>query len=296
MTTTGLKLVAVVFMLMDHIGKYIQGTPLILRWIGRLSAPIFLFCTMWGFYYTHDRKLYIRRLYFLSLLMGILRFVLNNFLFIEKKYQSIDINIFHSLFEVVLFLYLIELRKKDINSKKNFILYFLWQAISCSCFMLCTYNYWHDSFIEDIVSPMVGSVFSMEGGLVFFIMGIIIYFFKSNPIRLSIIYSSYILLLNIISISNIIPRIRLIIQHVEVVNDIYIIFFEKIIKMNSIGLIEPSLLNLFTFDYQWMMIAALPFMLLFNQQKGKGYKYFFYIFYPLHITILYMIGNVMIYM
>ncbi|MDR7811532.1 MAG: TraX family protein [Lacrimispora sp.] len=126
-------------------------------------------------------------------------------------------------------------------------------------------------------------------------MGIIIYFFRSNAVRLSIIYSSYIFLINIISISNVIPNIRFIIQHYEVVNDIFIIFFDKIVNMNSIWIIEPSLLNLFTFDYQWMMILALPFMILFNHQKGKGYKYFFYIFYPLHLTILYVIANITLY-
>nr|WP_276309895.1 TraX family protein [Pueribacillus theae] len=44
-------------------------------------------------------------------------------------------------------------------------------------------------------------------------------------------------------------------------------------------------------DYQWMMIAALPFMLIYNRKKGIGLKYFFYIFYPLHIAILYIIGQ-----
>ncbi|WP_244856961.1 TraX family protein [Oceanobacillus sp. J11TS1] len=42
--------------------------------------------------------------------------------------------------------------------------------------------------------------------------------------------------------------------------------------------------------YQWFMIAALPLILLYNGKKGIGLKYFFYIFYPAHIIILYFIG------
>ena len=44
-------------------------------------------------------------------------------------------------------------------------------------------------------------------------------------------------------------------------------------------------------DYQWMMIAALPFMLCYNGKKGTGLKYLFYFFYPIHIAILYLVGN-----
>ncbi|GHV20951.1 membrane protein [Clostridia bacterium] len=38
-----------------------------------------------------------------------------------------------------------------------------------------------------------------------------------------------------------------------------------------------------------MIFAAIP-MLLYNGQKGKGRKYFFYVFYPLHIAILYVMA------
>lgn len=46
-------------------------------------------------------------------------------------------------------------------------------------------------------------------------------------------------------------------------------------------------------NYYWMVIGALPFIMLYNGKKGKGFKYFFYIFYPVHIYIFYIIGNMM---
>lgn len=41
---------------------------------------------------------------------------------------------------------------------------------------------------------------------------------------------------------------------------------------------------------QWIMIFALIPIFLFNGEKGKGLKNFFYLFYPLHIWILYLIS------
>jgi hypothetical protein len=43
-------------------------------------------------------------------------------------------------------------------------------------------------------------------------------------------------------------------------------------------------------DAQWLMVfAALP-ILLYNGRRGRGAKYFFYAFYPLHIYLLYLIA------
>ncbi|MDR1059231.1 MAG: conjugal transfer protein TraX [Treponema sp.] len=41
---------------------------------------------------------------------------------------------------------------------------------------------------------------------------------------------------------------------------------------------------------QWLMIAAAIPILLYNGQRGRGSKYFFYIFYPAHIYLFYGIA------
>ncbi|MDR2175714.1 MAG: conjugal transfer protein TraX [Synergistaceae bacterium] len=41
---------------------------------------------------------------------------------------------------------------------------------------------------------------------------------------------------------------------------------------------------------QWLMIFALIPVLLYNGRRGKGNKYFFYVFYPAHIYLFYIIA------
>ena len=38
------------------------------------------------------------------------------------------------------------------------------------------------------------------------------------------------------------------------------------------------------------MILALPFMLLYNGEKGKAHKSLFYVYYPLHRNLLSFVG------
>ena len=63
---TALKTIALVLMLMDHIHYFFEFTGCIPEWfsmLARLSAPLFLFCTVEGFAHTHDRKRYFFRIW-----------------------------------------------------------------------------------------------------------------------------------------------------------------------------------------------------------------------------------------
>ena len=56
---TQLKTIALVLMVLDHIHYFFEFTgciPTVFSMLGRLSAPLFLFCTVEGFAHTHDRK------------------------------------------------------------------------------------------------------------------------------------------------------------------------------------------------------------------------------------------------
>ncbi|MDR0721218.1 MAG: conjugal transfer protein TraX [Treponema sp.] len=45
-----------------------------------------------------------------------------------------------------------------------------------------------------------------------------------------------------------------------------------------------------TKNAQWLMVSAIVPMWLYNGQRGRGGKYFFYIFYPAHLAIFYIIA------
>lgn len=62
-TDTGLlKLVAIVLMVVDHVGYQLMGNDVVMRSIGRLAFPMFAWCVVVGSEYTHDIKAYMKRM------------------------------------------------------------------------------------------------------------------------------------------------------------------------------------------------------------------------------------------
>ncbi|WP_343208987.1 TraX family protein [Anaerolentibacter hominis] len=62
MTSFALKLIAIVSMLLDHIGAILFPDVIALRYIGRLAFPIFCFLLVEGYYHTSNVKKYLLRL------------------------------------------------------------------------------------------------------------------------------------------------------------------------------------------------------------------------------------------
>lgn len=69
-----------------------------------------------------------------------------------------------------------------------------------------------------------------------------------------------------------------------------IAMFQIVREKKKIWLVLCGLWNfLWKSMIQYAGILAIPLIALYNGEKGNGLKYFFYVFYPLHLIILYLI-------
>lgn len=278
MTSTKLKIIALIFMLIDHIGSFIPGMPIYLHWIGRLSAPLFVFCIVWGFEYTKSKKRYLARLYLASIVMAIIQY-----------YLHIDNNFFRTLFSIGIIIILIDGYKENKNLK--FIgIYFIWQFVSIAINILSFHISWlSEDFCAILIPAFLGSVFYLEGGLVFVLLGVIFYLTKSNKKTFTFSYILFCALYFFVTVSSILPIVigKLWYYKLEFLSDMITYTFDVIIRISPMSVGGSLLFQ----NYQWMMIGALPFMLAYNKKQGIKLKYIFYIFYPLHIIVLYYIGK-----
>jgi len=74
-----IKLLALIFMLFDHIHYFFEFTgkvPVVFSWIGRLAGGLFLFMMIEGYTHTSNKKKYFLRIYLISIAMGVVRFSL----------------------------------------------------------------------------------------------------------------------------------------------------------------------------------------------------------------------------
>lgn len=248
-----LKLLALIFMTFDHISAFLLGSmhiPIWFNWIGRISAPLFIFMVAEGFYHTRNRKKYIARLYLWSVAMS-----LGNMLMVRilphPNNHIITNNIFATMFLITLYLYAIELIKKR---KVLLGISIMILPIIATGFAMLGLNTGNTVLLTGIMT-FVPTILTVEGGFIWIALGIGCYIFREKPVKLSIFY-------------------------------ILLCIFNFVIVLSGGFTFE----NLFLLNYQWLMIFALPFMLLYNGEKGQSLKYFFYLYYPVHCYILYAIG------
>ncbi|MBF4695329.1 TraX family protein [Fusibacter ferrireducens] len=83
-SATGLKCIAIVAMVMDHIGAELLNDFYLLRIVGRLTLPIMAYFIAIGYEKTHDLKRYVGRLLF----WGVLSIVPYAYYF-ESDYQNV---------------------------------------------------------------------------------------------------------------------------------------------------------------------------------------------------------------
>ncbi len=306
MTTTILKILAVIFMTIDHVGEFLPDTPIFFRWIGRLAYPVFAFCCVQGFLHTRNQKKYLFRLYAAGVLMAVVLCILNAFFSSGLHETQVKNNIFTTLFQFVLLMWVIENR-----SRKNIIRYVLYQIL-----MLCAIwgTVWGvialeeyikvPWWIENILLGLFHNLFYHEGSLFFSIVGLAFYIpykIKKNGTlkqynRMGVVfYTAAVAVFTIINCFDVYTRVLFRLRQFFGEDSFIYAIYKNLMVILGTGdmelntFISYTIKDMFLQEYQWMMIFAAPLFLVYNGKRGKGSKYFFYIYYVIHIVILFFI-------
>ena len=253
-------------MTMDHLGAYgfelpgIRNHTDMLRLVGRISAPVFLYLFVESLRYTHDKIKLLRRVYVAALCTGIT----NIFVSVCLGYRIAFGNIFQSYFWVaymVCFLEYVILRIKEGEKcpaiRITFSGILLIVGLITLDRMLVQYNvlvYILDTdnewiyFIRNIICTVCFSPVTVEYSLLFIGLGVVWYFQTSKIQRCIVLI--ILCALSFFGIGN---------------NEICLIFIS---------------------GNQWAMIGAIVLIILYNGQYGSGLKYFFYVYYPAHCYLI----------
>lgn len=278
MTSFTLKVVACCCMVVDHIATFIPGMPLWMHWIGRLSSPLFIFLIGWSCEFTHDRKRYLTRLYAAGVLMAFVQGALN-----------IPNNIFICLFQIALIITLLSADSAR-DRLRNIALYAAYQLALIPIFWYVISPLQLPSMASAVIVAASGTVVGLSGGLFYVVLGVAMWAVRENRIRLSAVYLGLNLLFAL-ALSPIGARVVLGLEHhanlAFGVQGVFLV--DNVLRLLSIDFMSVGGSAL-TVNYQWMMVLALPLMLLYNRRRGPGVKWFFYAFYPAHIVALYGIG------
>lgn len=228
-----LKLMAMLFMLLDHMWATIIPGNQWMTFVGRMAFPIFAFQIAEGFYYTSDFKKYAKRLLIFAIISEI---PFNLF------YGGSFLYPFHQNVLFTLLLGLIAIRYLDKFVKER------------------TFKNGSLAVLILLAATAVAAVGFTDYGAMGVLTVVVFYIFKNRPF------------------SWLFQLISLFLLNVYFFNGMFI-------PIEIFG-------KVYEFQTQGFAILALIPIYLYNGRKGSGgnfLKYGMYIFYPLHMLILYLI-------
>lgn len=264
-TGTGLKIIALVTMLLDHIHYFFGFTGWIPEWfsmVGRLSAPLFLFCVVEGFSHTSNRRRYYLRIWAIAAGMGLVQFLM--FCGVGVRPDGfIPMN----------------------AAMKNFaILMIIWQGMD----WLQQRRFGRG--IAAVLLPLL-----VPYGIVFAIMR-----FPALSTPLSLLCytvlpawptaTEFSVCELIVGVALYALRNRRAWQASAFAAIHFAWYFGYMALRLWRGVPGFAFAQMFTTYYEWMGIFAALLMLLYNGQRGAGLKRLFYVFYPAHVYILYALS------
>ena len=268
-TETGLKWIALVSMLMDHIYYFFGYTNLIPWWFGlagRLAAPLFLFCLVEGFFHTGSRKRYFLKMLCIAAPMGLLHFFMRFGNFLVRPDGFYPQNAMMSSFLILIVCFQ---AFEWIASRRP-------GKAAAGCGILLALLAW--PFLAGILSSTNAVIATAVGILGYTILPVINI---SGDVTIPILMTGIVLYLT--------HRNRKIQAAALIAVNFAWHFILVFLQVRTWPGFELS--QMFTVYYEWMgAVFAVPFLLCYNGRRGAGHGKFFYIFYPAHIYILYALS------
>ena len=265
---TQLKTIALVLMVLDHIHYFFEFTgciPTVFSMLGRLSAPLFLFCTVEGFAHTHDRKRYVLRIWAIGAAMAALEF----FMIYAGAFRRGDgFYPQNAIFQDLVLLCVVWqgidwLREKKIAKGAAAIAAVLCWPYMVVAFLLLFPQVQDMPIASAVVAFLMTSPLPMwtavtDGSWGFLLGGVLLYALRNHRKLQVTAWALNSLLWDFALVAAMMGR-------------------------------QPGFvwLQMFTTYYEWFGVGAVVLMLLYNGQRGSGHKQLFYWFYPAHIYLLY---------
>ena len=266
LTETGLKWIALVTMVLDHIHYFFGFTGAVPEWFsmaGRVSAPLFLFCLVEGFTHTRSRKKYFAKVYVLSAAMSALLFFMAFGGILVRPDGFYPGNGMMTTFAVLMVIW----QGIDWLEQRRFgrglaavLLPLAWPILANLLSVAFPALATPLGFAAYSVLPTWGTTGDSSWPVL--VMGLVLYLFRRRRKVQVAAFSLYYVLYGVV----------------------------------YMGLVVSSVMpdfvwtQLFTTYYEIYGILAAPLMLWYNGQRGRGHKALFYAFYPAHIYLLYALS------
>lgn len=256
--TLDLKVLALLCMTIDHLGlNALVPDPWIAtcRTIGRIAAPLFLFLVTEGMRHTRSKGRYLLRLYVAGVAIDLCAQVLLQ----QGLIWSTEVNILPTFFYTsVCILALVEFGRLWRDMQRGAALLLaggLWLGLSAATlwgdWVIGTASPFRFLLLAFLPSPSL-VLYSFS----FVLLGVLWYFLPQREIQCKLLF--------LFSLLTLIP---LPIQSLAALLGHLFPFF-------SVDLFQP---------FQLPMLLAIPFLWLYNGEKGAcSLKWFFYLYYPLH--------------
>ena len=217
-----LKIIALISMVIDHVGVMLFPNALWLRCLGRISLPIFAYMIAEGCHHTRNPKKYFLRIFILGVLCQAVYFV---------AYGTLYLSTLISFSLAVLAIFLLKklcTERGKLQIAKN--------AMLCIAMLLLMI------FLANPPSFTEPYGLYLDYGIYPFLIPVVLYFIPKKEWRL---------------------------------------------------LAMIPLLYLLSLDFEWeqlLAFCAIPILLMYNGKRGKAnLKYLFYIAYPLHLVLIFVI-------